>query len=197
LIARLKGLIADKGIDSVVIDVGGVGYEVRVSLRALQALPPVAEPAEVHVHTHVREDAIVLYGFQTHGAKRLFRRLIGVSGLGPKLALNALSVYTAAELQSAITTADVPRLTRIAGVGKKTAQRVALELGDKLGDLDLGGGPTTPHASATLTDLRGALQDLGFTQKQSDTVITALEPSAADGASIEALLKEALALLRS
>lgn len=196
MIAWLRGVVVAKGIDTVVLDVGGVGYELHVSLRALQKLPPVGDAATVHVHTHVREDAIQLFGFTDLGAKRLFTELIGVSGIGPKLALNALSVYPADELREMILAGDLARLTRISGVGKKTAQRVVLELGEKLRGVDIGGGADAPR-SGVLGDLRGALADLGYPPKKADAIIDALGPRAADGATIEELLKEALALLRS
>ena len=198
MIAWLRGRIVAKGIDTVVLDVGGVGYELLVSLRALERLPPAGDDATVHVYTHVREDAIQLFGFGDPGAKRLFTELISISGVGPRIALNALSVYDAGELRSIILEGDLTRLTRVSGVGKKTAQRVILELAEKLKGVDLGGGAGSPSSRGrVLDDLRGALSDLGYTAKKADAIIDALTPKAREGASIEELLKEALALLRS
>lgn len=197
MIAWLRGTIVAKGIDSVVIDVGGVGYELAVSLRALERMSVVGDEAVVHVHTHVREDAFLLFGFTDVGSKRVFTELIGVSGIGPRLALNALSVYTADELRDIILGGDLARLTRISGVGKKTAQRVILELGEKLRGIDVGAGTTPAVGGTVLQDLRGALSDLGYGAKKAESIIDALAPRARDGAPIEELLKEALALLRS
>ena len=201
MIARLSGTIIDKGVDHCILDVHGVGYLVHLPLLDLDRIPTVGDPAEVYVHTHVREDALQLFGFTTRGSRQLFERLIGVSGVGPKLALSALSVLEPAELQQALIAGDARVLGRIPGVGRKTAQRLALELGEKVASLDLGGtGPNTSASSASnavLDDLALALANLGFAAKQTDRVLDALRPRAADGDDLEALLREALALLRS
>lgn len=202
MIARLRGVIADKGIDHIIVDVQGVGYEATVSLRTLQALPGVGEEATVHVHTHVREDAIQLFGFHDGADKTMFTRLTSVSGIGPKLAVNAFSIMSAAELQSAIVAGDVKALSRISGVGKKTAQRIVLELAERVKGLDVGGlafgaGAGTRAPQSLLGDLRAALGDLGYAPKQADAVVERLEAPAAEGASLEELLREALAMLRS
>jgi len=201
LIARLTGTIADKGADHCILDVQGVGYLVHLPLLDLERLPPIGDPGEVYVHTHVREDALQLFGFASRGAKQLFERLISVTGVGPKLALSALSVLEPAELQAALIAGDARTLGRIPGVGRKTAQRLALELGEKVAGLDLGGTGAAMSASAAsnaaLDDLALALANLGFATKQTERVLDALRPKAAEGADLEALLREALALLRS
>lgn len=199
MIARLRGELIYKGIDSIVIDVGGVGYEATVSLRALQALPPAGDQATVHVVTHVREDALQLFGFQDAADKAMFQRLVSVSGIGPKLAINAFSLMSAEELQAAILAADIKALSGISGVGKKTAQRIVLELGERVRALDLGGGTGAARATpaGVLADLRQALEGLGFGPKQIEPVCDALAGPAGKGVAIEDLLRQALGLLRS
>ena len=198
MIAWLNGRIAHKGVDALILDVNGVGYELQVSLRALERLPPVGDQAAVHVYTNVREDAIQLYGFHDPGSKRMFTELIGISGVGPKMALSALGVYDAAELRGIILDGDITRLTRISGVGKKTAQRVVLELSQKLKGVDIGGGDVGRNPQVlVLEDLRSALVNLGYSAAKTDGILLELEPAARDNATLEELLKQALALIRA
>ena len=198
MIARLTGTLAAKSLDSIVLDVGGVGYELFVPLSVMESLAQLGDRATLAVHTLVREDAITLYGFATPADRLLFQRLMTVSGVGPKLALQALSVYTGAELQTAIVSGDERALTRISGIGKKTAQRMLLELSEKVALMDLGGNTsaTAPAASRLVSDLVLGLLDLGFTRKQADDAALKLKGRADEGAPVEALLREALKLLR-
>ena len=140
MIARLTGTLAAKSLDTIILDVGGVGYELFVPLSVMESLANLGDRATLAVHTLVREDAITLYGFATSADRLLFQRLMTVSGVGPKLALQALSVYSGAELQTALVTSDERSLMRISGIGKKTAQRMLLELSEKVALMDLGGG---------------------------------------------------------
>ena len=197
MIAWLSGLVRAKGLDSVVVDVGGVGYQLLVSLRTLEGMAPVGQPSELSVYTHVREDAILLFGFQNDGERRIFLELLSVSGVGPKTALNALSLYPADELRSIVVDGDLTRLCRVSGVGKKTAQRLILELSEKLLGVDVGGAAGGLTQSALLQDLRLALADLGYTARQAEKLTESLAPKARAGASLEELLKEALGLVRS
>lgn len=202
MIGRLRGTIAEKGASHVIIDVNGVGWEVFVPMRALESMPPAGDPTELHIHTHVREDAIVLFGFLTAGDRKVFQRLTSVQGIGPKLALAALGIYTAAELQSAIVRGDHKALSRISGVGPKTAQRIVLELSGSIGAIDTGmpfGAPssTAQVGAGVLDDVRLGLLELGYAQKQADAICDKLRPRATEGAAIEVLLREALTLLRS
>ena len=196
--ARLTGILASKSLDSIVLDVGGVGYELFVPLSVMEALSHVGDRATLAVHTLVREDAITLYGFATTADRLLFQRLMTVSGEGPKLALQALSVYSGAELQAAIVAGDERALTRISGIGKKTAQRMLLELSEKVALMDLGGGvaSTATPASRAVSDLVLGLLDLGYGRKQADEVALKLKSQAEAGAAVEVLLREALKLLR-
>ncbi|MCB9520451.1 MAG: Holliday junction branch migration protein RuvA [Myxococcales bacterium] len=199
MIAWLHGKVVSKSFESVVVDVGGVGYELLVSLRTLEALPGPGGECTAYVHTHVREDAILLFGFSDAGAKRLFVELTTVNGIGPKIALNALSMFGADELRRTIVEGDHKKLSRISGVGPKTAQRIVLELGQKLRGIDIGGSGTTETAprGAAVDDLGEALVGLGYSRRDADSVVEKLGPAARDGASLEELLRQALALLRS
>lgn len=135
MIAHLRGRLLSKSPNQAVVECGGVGYDVTISVATFTELPAEGAEASVHVHTHVREDAIALFGFSDVQEKKLFERLIGVSGIGPKLAITVLSGIAASRLVTAIRSSDHASLTRIPGIGKKTAERVVLELKDKLDDL--------------------------------------------------------------
>jgi Holliday junction DNA helicase RuvA len=199
MIARVSGTLIEKDFERVVVDVNGVGYELLVPLRTLEALDPVGGQAVLHVHTAVSQDDIRLFGFGSVGDRRLFRRMISVSGIGPKLAISALSVYDAAELQGAIMRGDVKKLARVPGIGARTAQRMVLELAGTIGAIDVGGAPPSPAqaSDSALGDVRAGLLALGYADKQIDRVADALSEKARAGVSLETLLKDALALLRS
>ena len=161
MIATLTGKVLVKGLDRVVIDVAGVGYEVFVTTDTLTRLPDLSEDAFLHIYTQVREDAIVLYGFMDVDEKKMFLYLTSVSGIGPKLGLAALSGMRVSELCRAIVARDVKLLTTLQGVGKKTAERICIELKDKVGSLAAGGdfepvdgGPIgAPGTSTAVADL--------------------------------------------
>ena len=197
MIAWLAGQVRSKGLDSVVVDVGGVGYQLSVSLRTLERMSPVGEATELSVYTHVREDAIQLFGFSNDGERRIFLELLSVSGVGPKTALSALSLYPVDELRAIVVDGDLTRLCRVSGIGKKTAQRILLELGEKLLGVDVDGALGGQTRTALLEDLRLALADLGYTSRQAEKLTESLAPKAREGASLEELLKEALGLVRS
>ena len=198
MIARLTGTLAAKSLDTIILDVGGVGYELFVPLSVMESLANLGDRATLAVHTLVREDAITLYGFATTADRLLFQRLMTVSGVGPKLALQALSVYTGVELQTALVTSDERSLMRISGIGKKTAQRMLLELSEKVALMDLGGGAASAQvgSSRVVSDLVLGLLDLGFTRKQADDAAIKLKGRADEGVAVEVLLREALRLLR-
>ncbi|MDD6769032.1 MAG: Holliday junction ATP-dependent DNA helicase RuvA, partial [Coriobacteriaceae bacterium] len=126
MIAYLKGMVAGADAGSLVLDVGGVGYQLLMSSKALGALPSSGSPAMVWVHLQVKDDGITLYGFKDLAEKTMFLRLVGVSGIGPKMAIAALSTYSAPELSQLIAEGDVTALSRVPGIGKKTAQRAVL-----------------------------------------------------------------------
>ena len=170
MIASLNGLILAKTPAAVILDVNGVGYEVFISSRTYDTLPAGGAPCFLHVYTVVREDAITLYGFGRPEEKELFLLLVTVSGIGPKLAQTILSGIGVADLRQAILLKDLARLTALSGVGKKTAQRICVELGEKVGTLDGSlpkeGRPEAPAAAggSLLADAASALVNLGYPQ---------------------------------
>ncbi len=164
MIARLRGPILEKSPGRVVLDCAGVGYEAAVSIPTFAALPDLGKEVSLHIHTHVREDQLALYGFSSLDEKRLFEKLLSISGIGPRLALTILSGLEPERLIAAIRSGDHATLTRIPGVGKKTAERVTLELKDKLEAL-AAGRPVTPlpgSAGAVTEDVLSALENLGY-----------------------------------
>lgn|SRR5690606_18165627 len=204
MIGRLRGVIADRLPDgSCIVDVGGVGYEVFVPLGALGRLPAPPEEVTLHVHTHVREDALVLYGFPKPEDKTAFRILLGVSNVGPKLALGILSAMDARQLALTIASQDHKRFKGIPGVGQRTAERLILELRDKLGFVTLGAATPAPKAkakaspppsSAPLMQLASVLVGMGFKPVEADRAVAAIAETA-EGKPMEALLKDALSQL--
>jgi Holliday junction DNA helicase RuvA len=194
VIAHLAGSLREKQLQRLIVDVGGVGYDVIVPLSTMYAIGEPGSRVELRIHTHVREDALQLYGFASGLEQMLFEKLIGISGIGPKVALSILSGIEPAELTRAIRSADVARLTRIPGVGKKTAERVVLELKDRL-PVSITAVPEAPEAGAEGDDVRAdllsALTNLGYQrasiEKTVDKVI-----AAAEDRSFEPLLRATL-----
>jgi Holliday junction DNA helicase RuvA len=197
VIGRLRGVIVERGLDgAVVLEVGGVGYEVFVPLGALGRLPP--GEVTLHVHTHVREDAFTLYGFPTSDDRAAFRTLLGVSSIGPKVALAVLSHLDARALAQAIARQDKTLLTRIPGVGKKLVERLLLELQDKLAFVAAGSSSGTivaapaPAPSGPLQQAAAVLVSMGFRPQEADRAVAAVAKDA-EGKTVEQLLREALA----
>ena len=196
MIAHLRGRIFEKHPNRLVVDVGGVGYDVSVPLSTFYGLGEPGSTIALRIHTHVRDDALLLYGFATVLEQELFERLIGVSGIGPKLALAVLSGIEPLELVRAIERGDLARLTAIPGVGRKTSERLVLELKDRLPRVHVAavGAPGAPGAAETpllRDDLLSALMNLGYhrplAEKAVDAAITATP-----GAGFERTLKQAL-----
>jgi len=198
MIALIRGKLAYKSIDHVVIDVGGVGYRLFIPLSTFYALPENGE-ASLYTHTHVREDTLLLYGFLTLEEKDLFVVLIGISGIGPKLAINILSHIPAAELKNAIAAGDVKRLSGLPGIGKKTAERLVLELKDKIGPVGMpiaaaGASPLAGQSSGdTVNDVISALINLGYKENQARKILESME--LAPNVPMEDVLKGALKVL--
>lgn len=199
MIGRLTGRIVDDGADGMlVVDVGGVGYEVMVPLGTVGRLAAEAGVITLFVHTHVREDALLLYGFATLEDRAAFRLLTGISAIGPKIAMSILGALTVADLAAAVTRGETTRLTKIPGVGKKTAERIALELKDKLiaskvaGALPNAASPPAPTAKTEL--VHGALTRMGFRQAEAERAIASLG-SRVESAPIGELVRDALAVL--
>jgi holliday junction DNA helicase RuvA len=192
MIARLSGTVLEKHPMRVVMDVGGVGYEVHVPLSSFSAVGDPGATLTLRVHTHVREDALMLYGFASALEQLVFERLIAVSGIGPKLALSVLSGLAPEELVQAIARADVARLTSIPGIGKKTAERIVLELKDKLAAVATAGSLMAP--AGPREDLVSALLNLGYHRPLAEKAVDrALQDGPDRG--FEPLLRAALKVL--
>jgi Holliday junction DNA helicase RuvA len=197
VIARLSGVLVEKRPDAALLDVQGVGYLVHLSLQSMGKLPAEGARAQVRCYTHVREDALQLFGFVTPEEEELFHLLISVSGVGPRLALNILSGMPAPELASAILHGELGRLTKISGVGKKTAERLVVELKDKIRASGLPGARSSQPPPGANSDeaLLSALVNLGYrpaaAERTADAVRRALGPSAP----LEERLREALRLM--
>ncbi len=161
MIGRLRGLILERGHDAIVIEVGGVGYVVAVTPRTLSDLPGLGQEVVLHTHLHVREDQLALFGFDSAPDKELFSLLLGVSGVGPKLAMAILATMTHEQLRIAVTTDDIAALTAVPGIGKRSAQKLLLELKPRLDVLD---GPSI--ATGPLGEVREALEGLGYSAEE-------------------------------
>lgn len=175
--AYLKGTVADKGLNELVLDVQGVGYLLSVSMTTLQDAPPAGESMKVYTYLSVREDAMELYGFSSREEKAMFLKLLSISGIGPKLALAILGSMPLRDLSLAIVTGEVTALSRAPGVGKKTAQRIALELKEKVSEGDFAAAPTahtsfTPVQEDAATEALAALQALGYTAQEAARAIS-------------------------
>ncbi len=175
--AYLKGIVADKGLNELVLDVNGVGYLLSVSMTTLQDTPPAGENMKVYTYLSVREDAMELFGFASKEEKAMFQKLMTVSGIGPKLALAILGSMPLRDLSLAIVTGDVNALSRAPGVGKKTAQRIALELKEKVSESDFASAPVnhtafTPVQEDAATEALAALQALGYTAAEAARAIS-------------------------
>jgi holliday junction DNA helicase RuvA len=197
MIAYLRGKLLAKHPNQIVVETGGVGYEVNISVPTFSELPANGSEVALHIHTHVREDLIALYGFLRPTEKQLFEKLITVSGIGPKLAITILSGMAAEEMAGAIRGNDVARLTRIPGIGKKTAERMVLELRDKLPPAAGTSTPTVPEMSATEEDVLSALLNLGYQRAAADKALASAVKNGGGksekSASFDTLFREALA----
>jgi Holliday junction DNA helicase RuvA len=189
-------VVLEKTEAGAVIDVHGVGYLVHLSAASLLALPPRGEAVTLRTITHVREDALDLYGFATEEEEGVFRALVEVKGVGPRAAQKILSGIPPRDLAQAVATGDVARLTRVPGVGKKTAERLVVELKDKLLALARAAVPTTARPAGDLLDqLAAALVNLGYKPAQAEQVAERLRPEA-EGKPLDELLREALKTIR-
>jgi Holliday junction DNA helicase RuvA len=192
VIAHLSGELLEKHVQRLVVEVGGVGYDVLVPLSTFYAVGEPGQRVALRIHTRVTEDAIQLFGFQTALEQQLFERLISVTGIGPKIALSALSGIEPVELVRAVRQSDVARLTRIPGIGRKTAERLALELKDRLPDgVGADQAETVPTGDSVKDDVLSALVNLGYQRATVEkTVDQVAKRSKLD--EFEALLREVL-----
>lgn len=197
MIAHLRGRLISKNPNQAIVDCGGVGYDVTISVATFSELPPEGVEASLYVHTHVREDQIALFGFADTREKRLFEKLLSISGIGPKLAITILSGISAERLVVAIRGGDHGTLTKIPGIGKKTAERIVLEIKDKLDDLAVPVSDGGVHHGPAADDALSALVNLGYPRPVAQKAIeTAIERDAAAGADFETLFRAAMAAIR-
>jgi holliday junction DNA helicase RuvA len=196
VIASLTGRLSRKANDYLIVNVSGVGYRVQTPLSTYRAAPDVDEEIRLHIHTHVREDAISLFGFMTMAEKEMFLLLIGVSGIGPKLALSILSNMSVDELVSAILSSDGSALLAVPGIGKKTAARMALELKDKVKLLAAEVSERGPAAKGAehREDAVSALVNLGFRKQLAEEALKSVQAGQRE-LSVEELIREALGAL--
>lgn len=195
MIAQLRGRLLRKGTGDIVVDVSGVGYRVTIPLSTFYRLGEAGADVELRIHTHVREDALQLFGFLGEDEQSLFELLIGVAGVGPKLAINILSGIEVPDLVQALRASDLARLTRIPGVGKKTAERLVLELREKVQKLATAAPAAAPApAGAAKEDLVSVLANLGYSRPEAEK---AVERALAAGGSerFEDQLRRSLRLL--
>jgi len=197
MIARLSGLVLEKRADAAVVDVQGVGYLVHLSSQSMTALPPEGGRAQLRCYTHVREDALQLFGFATSEEEELFHLLISVSGVGPKLGINILSGMPAPELATAILHGELARLTKIPGVGKKTAERLVVELKDKIRTSGIAAARPSRPPPAAMGDeaLLSALVNLGYRPAAAERTAESVRRNLGASAPLEDQLREALRLI--
>ncbi len=201
MIAFLRGKLLEKHPNQVIVDTSGVGYDVVIPISTFSALPDAGAEVSLRIHTHVREDALALFGFLTSEEKALFERLISVSGIGPTLAIKVLSGLATAAIIDAIRGGQVEQLVRIPGVGKKTAERMVLELKDKLEGLGVGSAPsgvsarTEPALNDIEQDVLSALVNLGCNRASAEAAVRKAK-TAEPASAFEPMFRKALELVR-
>ncbi len=189
MIAYLKGTLIHNTPGHVVIEAGGVGYAAAVPVSSFASLGEIGGTIEIYVHTHLSDDALALYGFLTRDEKAMFLKLIGISGIGPKLAMNILSGIAPGDLEEAIRSGDLARISLVPGIGKKTALRITLELQDKLEQKEkLLAGKVSPEKE----DLLSALQNMGFRHKEAERAVDQTIAANKPGVEFEKLLRDCL-----
>jgi Holliday junction DNA helicase RuvA len=195
MIAHIRGRLLSKHPNQAIVDCGGVGYQLAITVPTFSGLPDESSEVSLFVHTHVREDQIALFGFLKTDEKALFEKLIAVSGIGPKLAITVLSGMSAPDMIAAIRSNDLTRLTKIPGVGKKTAERMVLELKDKLDQFSTTEATTIAPATTPLEeDILSALMNLGYQRPSAERALQSLGP--ANGRGFEQLFRAAMAAIK-
>ncbi|MBI5611717.1 MAG: Holliday junction branch migration protein RuvA [Gammaproteobacteria bacterium] len=192
MIGRLRGVVISKSPPTLVLEVGGVGYEIEAPMSTFYELPPVGQNAILHTHLVVREDAQLLYGFSRESQRRLFRALLKVNGVGPRVALAVLSGLSDQEFLCCVANEDIARLTRVPGIGRKTAERLVVELRDKLGDqarADRSGAPSPEAPADPVSEAISALIALGYKPQEANRAVHGV---AGDGLACEEIIRQAL-----
>jgi Holliday junction DNA helicase RuvA len=195
MIAHLRGTLLAKHPNQAIVETHGVGYDVTISVPTFSEMPAAGSEVALHIHTHVREDALNLYGFLRLTEKHLFEKLLTVSGIGPKLAITILSGMPVDEMVNAIRGGDVARLTRIPGIGKKTAERMVLELRDKLPAGTGAAEVSVTAANPVEEDVVSALVNLGYQRATAEKALLAARGAASGAKNFDALFREALGAL--
>jgi holliday junction DNA helicase RuvA len=190
MIGFLEGIVAGKLPEHCFINIGGVGYRVRCSAMTMSSLPPEGQRARVWTHTYVREDQLSLFGFASEAEQRMFEALIGVSGVGPKVALQVCGSFSTDSFRGALATDDVDSIASVPGIGKKTAQRIVVDLKEKLSIPDL---QIVGRGKDTVTLARSALENLGYSPGEVRAALGEVQPSSDDG--VEEVIKSALKVL--
>src|ERR1700747_394776 len=191
MIAHLRGRLLEKHPNQAVVETAGVGYDVTISVPTFAELTSVGSEVTLHIHTHVREDQLALYGFGRPEEKQLFEKLITVSGIGPKLAITILSGMAADDMMNAIRGNDLARLTKIPGIGKKTAERMVLELRDKLPPQGIDQVNAIPSLTAVEEDVLSALLNLGYQRPAAEKAVGSVEKNGP----FDAMFRAALAVM--
>jgi Holliday junction DNA helicase RuvA len=191
MIAHLRGKLLAKQPNQAIVEAAGVGYDVTISVPTYSDLPGIGNEVALNIHTHVREDQIALYGFLRPSEKHLFEKLISVNGIGPKLAITILSGMPAESMIGAIRGNDIARLTKIPGIGKKTAERMVLELRDKLPTQDASALTAIPSLSAVEEDVLSALMNLGYQRAAAEKSLLTINK----GQPFDSMFREALGVL--
>lgn len=194
MIAHLRGRLLDKHPNQAILEIGGIGYDVTITVPTFSALPGLGSEVALHIHTHVREDVLALYGFVQPEEKQLFEKLITVSGIGPKLGITILSGMPSEEMVRAIRGNDIARLTRIPGIGKKTAERMVLELRDKLPVESAGDVAPVPTLTAVEEDVLSALMNLGYQRPAAERALATVTKNGKEH-SFDAMFRGALGAL--
>ncbi len=194
MIAIIKGKVLSKTPSSIIIETGGIGFEVLVSGRTFEKIPGKGQEVELNIHTHVREDDLRLIGFFSTGEKEIFLKLLAVSGISIKIALSALTIYEQVELKRIIMSKDSDLVRRIPGIGKKLAERIILELQDKFKEEEMLEGPLSRGAleDDKVFEVRQALKTLGYNSKEINRALLKMKPEDTRGKKVEEILKIAL-----
>ncbi len=195
MISYVRGVLDSKEPEHIIVDVNGMGYEIFVPLSTYQKLPPVGSQVKLHTHHHIREDAMSLYGFLSAEEKEVFELVLTISGIGAKVALSILSFITVNEFRLAVAQSDLKTLTKIPGIGKKTAERMILELKDKIGRIHIDEKMAKLLEMASTNDAVSALLNLGASQSAAEYAVYRAERLLGEGAKLEDLLSHALKLL--
>lgn len=194
MIAIIKGKVLSKTPTSIIVETGGIGFEVLVSGRTSEKIPGKGQDVELNIHTHVREDDLRLIGFFSTGEKEIFLKLLAVSGISIKIALSALTIYEQSELKRMIMLKDSDLVRRIPGIGKKLAERIILELQDKFKDEEMLEGPLSKGAleDDKIFEVKQALKTLGYNSKEINRALLKIKPDDIEGKKVEEILKIAL-----